>query len=104
MFAAITGLAAVLQASGFAFQAIKYAGVAYLLYMAWATWRDTGALAVDEDARSSSWRSVIYAGITLNLLNPNSPSSSLPFCPSSLPRMSLVRRFTCSASASCSWS
>ena len=70
MLAAITGLAAVLQASGFAFQVIKYAGVAYLMYMAWATWRDTGALAVDEDARSSSWRSVIYAGITLNLLNP----------------------------------
>jgi threonine/homoserine/homoserine lactone efflux protein len=70
MLAAITGLAAVLQASGFAFQVIKYAGVAYLLYMAWATWRDTGALAVDEDARSTSWRSVIYAGITLNLLNP----------------------------------
>jgi len=70
ILAAITGLAAVLQASGFAFQVIKYAGVAYLLYMAWATWRDTGALAVDEDARSTSWRSVIYAGITLNLLNP----------------------------------
>ena len=70
MLAAITGLAAVLQASGLAFQVIKYAGVAYLLYMAWATWHDTGALSVDQDARSTSWRSVIYAGITLNLLNP----------------------------------
>ena len=42
--AALTGLAAVLHASGVAFQAIKYAGVAYLLWMAWSTWRDTGVL------------------------------------------------------------
>ncbi len=70
MLAAITGLAAVLQASGVAFQVIKYAGVGYLLYMAWVTWHDTGVLKVDEDARSTSWRRVIYTGITLNLLNP----------------------------------
>src|SRR3954453_18706140 len=31
--AALTGLAAVLHASGVAFQAVKYAGVAYLLWM-----------------------------------------------------------------------
>jgi threonine/homoserine/homoserine lactone efflux protein len=33
MAAAITGLAALLHTSAVAFQAIKYAGVAYLLYM-----------------------------------------------------------------------
>ena len=71
LLAAVTGLAALLHASGVAFQTIKYAGVAYLLYMAWATWRDKGALAVDkEDTQPASWRSVIVAGVTLNLLNP----------------------------------
>ncbi len=73
MLAAITGLAALLHASGLAFAVLKYAGVAYLLYMAWATWRDKGALAVEkteEAGRPSSWRGVIVNGITLNLLNP----------------------------------
>src|SRR5688500_19802536 len=59
MVAAVTGLAAVLHASGIAFQVIKYAGVAYLLYMAWATWRDQGALAVGDAAEPTSWRSVV---------------------------------------------
>ena len=74
--AALTGLAAVLHASGVAFQAVKYAGVAYLLWMAWSTWRDTGALHVDTDSSPSSVRSVITTGITANLLNPSSRCSS----------------------------
>lgn len=70
LLAAVTGLAAVLQASGVAFAVLKYAGVAYLLYLAWTTWRDTGALSVDETTGSTSVGGVIWAGITLNLLNP----------------------------------
>ncbi|HEX5861265.1 MAG TPA: LysE family translocator [Nocardioides sp.] len=70
LLAAITGLAALLQASGVAFAVIKYAGVAYLLYLAWTTWRDSGTLAVEtSDRPASTWR-VIASGITLNLLNP----------------------------------
>ena len=70
LLAAITGLAAVLHASGVAFQTIKYLGVAYLLWMAWSTWRDTGALRVEDAPRTGSRRSVIVSGITVNLLNP----------------------------------
>jgi threonine/homoserine/homoserine lactone efflux protein len=70
LVAAITGLAAVLHASGVAFQTIKYLGVAYLLWMAWSTWRDTGALRVEDAPRPGSRRSVIVSGITVNLLNP----------------------------------
>ena len=70
LLAAITGLAALLQASGVAFTILKYAGVAYLLYLAWTTWRDTGTLTVQTgDPPASTWR-VIGSGITLNLLNP----------------------------------
>src|SRR3954452_15518471 len=58
LVAALTGLTAVLHASGVAFQTIKYLGVAYLLWMAWATWRDSGALAVDESGEGGSWRQV----------------------------------------------
>jgi threonine/homoserine/homoserine lactone efflux protein len=67
--AAITGLAAVLHASGLAFAAIKYAGVAYLLYMAWATWRDHETLSVELQPPVPV-RRVLASGITLNLLNP----------------------------------
>jgi threonine/homoserine/homoserine lactone efflux protein len=85
LIAAITGLAALLHASGVAFQTIKYAGVAYLLYMAWATWRDKGALAVGDDDKPSSWRSVIAAGITLNLLNPKLTIFFFAFLPQFVP-------------------
>src|SRR3712207_7522989 len=40
MVAAITGVAALLHASAVAFQTLKYAGVAYLLWMAWTTFRE----------------------------------------------------------------
>jgi threonine/homoserine/homoserine lactone efflux protein len=70
LLAAITGLAALLQASGVAFAIIKYAGVAYLLYLAWTTWRDTGTLTVESGDRSTSTWRVIGSGITINLLNP----------------------------------
>src|SRR5476651_394073 len=70
MVAAITGLAAILNASAIAFQTLKYAGVAYLLYMAWKTFRDKSMLEVDvEKAPRAAWR-VIGSGILINLLNP----------------------------------
>ena len=46
MLAAVTGLAALLHASAVAFEVIRYAGVAYLLYMAWMTLKEHGALSV----------------------------------------------------------
>ena len=85
MVAAITGLAAVLHASGVAFQVIKYAGVAYLLSMAWATWRDEGALGVAEAAGPASWRRVLYSGVTLNLLNPKLTIFFFAFLPQFVP-------------------
>lgn len=85
MLAAITGLAAVLHASGLAFQTIKYLGVAYLLWMAWSTWRDTGALAVDGSGRGGGAGRVIASGITLNLLNPKLTIFFFAFLPQFVP-------------------
>jgi threonine/homoserine/homoserine lactone efflux protein len=68
--AAITGAAALLHTSAVAFQTVKYLGVAYLLYMAWATWKDRGALTVEEDAAPRSARRVITSGVLINILNP----------------------------------
>ncbi|WP_210589455.1 LysE family translocator [Streptomyces sp. GESEQ-35] len=70
MLATITGVAALLHASATAFQVLKYAGVAYLLYMAWATLKDREALAVDEQTAPQSARRVIVRGVLINILNP----------------------------------
>lgn len=68
--AAITGLSALLQTSAVAFEVLKYAGVAYLLWMAWATLREKGALSVEGDQEPSSPGRVIVSGVLVNLLNP----------------------------------
>jgi threonine/homoserine/homoserine lactone efflux protein len=73
MAAAITGLAALLYTSALAFEVIKYLGVAYLLYMAWATLREHGALSIEGDEGDrdpKTARQVIVEGILINLLNP----------------------------------
>ena len=70
MLAAITGLAALLHTSAVAFQLIKYAGVAYLLYMAWMTLKEHGALKVEETVDQKSAMQVIVHAILINILNP----------------------------------
>ncbi|KQP19115.1 LysE family translocator [Pseudorhodoferax sp. Leaf265] len=70
MLAAITGLAALLHASPMAFEAIKYVGVAYLLYMAWMTLRADGPLQIAPDGLADSDGKVIQQAVLANLLNP----------------------------------
>ncbi|HQS49594.1 MAG: lysine transporter LysE [Rhizobiales bacterium 24-66-13] len=70
MLAAISGLAALLHTSALAFQMLKYLGVAYLLYMAWAMFRDRGMLSLKDQASDKSARQVIGSAIFINLLNP----------------------------------
>ena len=70
MLAAITGLAALLHASALAFQSIKYAGVAYLLYMAWKTLQEHGTLRVEAEDVPRSHGQVIWSAILVNALNP----------------------------------
>jgi threonine/homoserine/homoserine lactone efflux protein len=70
LLAAITGLAYLLYASSLAFQVVKYAGVAYLLYLAYRTWRDKSPMAVDGEVAPRSAGRVIASGILINLLNP----------------------------------
>ncbi len=53
-----------------AFQTLKYLGVAYLIYMAWSTLREKGALHVETDTTPRSATKVIVSGILVNLLNP----------------------------------
>jgi threonine/homoserine/homoserine lactone efflux protein len=84
MLGAMLGLAAVLHTSALAFAALKWAGVAYLLYMAWQALRETGALAIEApngQLRKRSHRQVIVTGILINILNPKLSIFFLAFLP-----------------------
>jgi len=70
MLAAITGLAALLHTSAVAFQTLKYVGVAYLLFVAWRTLKEKGALTVENQTGPRSASSVIVSAILVNILNP----------------------------------
>jgi threonine/homoserine/homoserine lactone efflux protein len=70
MAAAVMGLAALLHTSALAFQTLKYLGVAYLLYMAWDTLREKGALQVNKEVGTRSAIQVIVSAILINILNP----------------------------------
>jgi len=79
--AAILGLAAVLHASAMVFQAFKYIGVAYLLFMAWRTLREHGALKVERQTGARSDRQVIATAVAINLLNPKLSIFFMAFLP-----------------------
>ncbi|MET9226047.1 LysE family translocator [Lentzea sp. NPDC003310] len=79
--ATVTGLAALLHASAVAFEIVKYLGVAYLLYLAWATWRDRGELVVRTDTAPASARRIVVSAVLLNLLNPKLTIFFVAFLP-----------------------
>jgi threonine/homoserine/homoserine lactone efflux protein len=81
LLAAMLGLAAILHTSALAFEIFKYAGVAYLLYMAWQAWRENGALKVEpERSKTSALRIVVHA-VLINILNPKLSIFFLAFLP-----------------------
>jgi threonine/homoserine/homoserine lactone efflux protein len=79
--AAILGLAALLHTSALLFQSFKYAGVAYLLWMAWMTLREHGALKVERETGARSDLQVTVRAILINILNPKLSIFFLAFLP-----------------------
>jgi threonine/homoserine/homoserine lactone efflux protein len=80
LLATVTGLAALMHASALAFQLVKFAGVAYLLYLAIATWRDRSAFVVQQVQSGAASRLVARAFL-LNILNPKLTIFFLAFLP-----------------------
>ena len=70
-----------MHASALAFQILKYLGVAYLLYMAWNTLNEQGALKVETELGARSTTQVIASAILLNLLNAKLSIFFLAFLP-----------------------
>lgn len=68
--AATLGLAALLHTSALLFQIVKFAGVAYMLYLAWQALKADGALAVRSDTRATPMGKIAVRGALINILNP----------------------------------
>ena len=81
LLATVLGLAALMHTSAVAFQMLKYAGVVYLLYLAYATWRDKSAFAVEGAPSGSTAMGLIVKAILLNILNPKLTIFFLAFLP-----------------------
>ncbi|GFE66394.1 LysE family translocator [Litoreibacter roseus] len=68
--AATLGVAAILHTSALLFNIVKFAGVAYLLYLAWQALQSDGALAIrSERTGDPLWR-IARRGALINILNP----------------------------------
>jgi threonine/homoserine/homoserine lactone efflux protein len=81
LLATVLGLAALMHTSAVAFQALKYAGVAYLLYLAYATWKDKSAFALEGVPSRSTAMGLVIKAVLLNLLNPKLTIFFLAFLP-----------------------
>jgi threonine/homoserine/homoserine lactone efflux protein len=89
LLATVLGLAALLHASALAFQVLKFAGVAYLLYLAFATWRDKAAFVVDDNRTPAQFTkrsanlsaTLVVKAFLLNILNPKLTIFFLAFLP-----------------------
>ncbi len=81
LLATILGLAAIMHTSAVAFQILKYAGVAYLLYLAVVTWRDRTAFSIQELSRKEGAGSLVIKAFLLNILNPKLTIFFLAFLP-----------------------
>ena len=81
LLATVLGLAAVMHTSAVAFQLLRYAGVAYLFYVAYATWRDRSAFAIDGSLSRVAPLGLVLKAFLLNILNPKLTIFFLAFLP-----------------------
>lgn len=78
--AAFFGLSALLHTGAIAFTLLKYAGAAYLLFLAWQIWNDRGPISLSRDVPTSPVR-LATTGALINILNPKLSVFFLAFLP-----------------------
>jgi threonine/homoserine/homoserine lactone efflux protein len=86
--AAALGLSAVFYSSSVAFQAVKFAGAGYLLYLAFKTLVDRSFLSVSATGDCSPARVLFKRGFVMNVLNPKVALFFLAFLPQFVSRQS----------------
>lgn len=85
MAAAVAGLAALLHTSAILFQTFKWAGIFYLLYLAWSILKDDGPMQFDAGDDTGSFWNVALTGFLINILNPKLSIFFLAFLPQFVP-------------------
>ena len=81
LLASISGLSLLLHTSALAFQAVKMAGAAYLLYTAWMMWRNSGRLEFENSRNVQKLWQVAVRAMLVNVLNPKLSLFFLAFLP-----------------------
>lgn len=85
LLATVLGLATLMHTSALAFQVLRYAGVGYLFHVAYATWRDKAAFAIDEapsmTTTTTTAATLVVKAFLLNILNPKLTIFFLAFLP-----------------------
>jgi threonine/homoserine/homoserine lactone efflux protein len=79
--ASILGLSIILHMSALAFQAVKFTGTAYLMYLAWSMWRETGTLKFNSPSTQKSLPQIATKGFLITILNPKLSLFFLSFLP-----------------------
>lgn len=79
--AAALGISALVYKSALAFEIVKYAGAAYLLYLAWQALRESGELISSAPVRETNAVALYKRGIFMNVLNPKVALFFLAFLP-----------------------
>lgn len=85
LLASVFGLAAVFHTSALAFQAVKYVGAAYLIYLAWSLWRSSSSLTLEYSQTKSGFAAIVMKGFLMNILNPKLSIFFLAFLPQFVP-------------------
>ncbi|KKO50806.1 LysE family translocator [Paenibacillus sp. DMB20] len=70
ILAATFGISAIIYQSSIAFAVVKYAGAAYLLYLAYKAFREKDSSFAQNKLDASNHESLYKKGIIMNLLNP----------------------------------
>ena len=82
---AVFGLAAIAQSFGTVFLVIKYAGAAYLLYLAWKLWTASPDPETVRARVSEHWARTLLSGLSLTLGNPKTMVFYLALLPTLVP-------------------
>jgi threonine/homoserine/homoserine lactone efflux protein len=98
-----TGVGFIITTSPMAFNAMKYAGAAYLVYLGVRLWRSPALHLEERDGKASSGRKRFIESLTLQLSNPKALAFFLSVFPQFIdPKSSMVIQFSVLALTYCS--
>lgn len=75
------GVAALVQASPMAFAGLRYAGAAYLVYLAWRAFRAAATPLSPDEVAQAPLRAIYARAVTMNVTNPKVAIFFLAFLP-----------------------